>query len=133
MVENNYCRNIGTVRKAQKGSEIYGLLEKTAFLLSKKNPSKTETDNWFDAQERIAMWWQGAADDTWPMWHVLPEHIRYLAHDVSIMNDKFRQYHPEMENDSVKNLVMALDMFAKSIVDNYRVIPRLLLWPSLLQ
>ena len=128
---NTEAANVQVIKESKRGSEIYGLLEKTAFLLHTKNPSASETDNWFKAQYEIAQWWQSAADEDWPMLNVLPEQMRYFADDISKSVQKLSQYYPGIKDDWVKNWDITLDLYAQAIVENIRVIPRLLLWPQL--
>lgn len=47
--------NLEAIRLAQKGSDLYGVLEKTAFFLHTMRPDKNQDDNWFDAQQAIAL------------------------------------------------------------------------------
>lgn len=42
-----------SIKNAEKGSDIYHLIEKVAERISKECPGRKDEDNWFDAQERI--------------------------------------------------------------------------------
>ena len=44
-----------SIKNAEKGSDIYHLIEKIAAISSKEFPGRKDEDNWYDAQERINM------------------------------------------------------------------------------
>ncbi len=41
------------IKKAEKGSDIYHLIEKVAAKVNRENPYNTDENNWFEAQARI--------------------------------------------------------------------------------
>ncbi|RJR23055.1 MAG: hypothetical protein C4581_00090 [Nitrospiraceae bacterium] len=41
------------IKTAEKGSNIYHLIEKVAAKVNRENPCSTDEDNWFEAQARI--------------------------------------------------------------------------------
>jgi len=53
-IETLKQNNLREIKKAHKGSDLYGVLEKTAFHLHTLKPDERSDKNWFDAQEAMA-------------------------------------------------------------------------------
>lgn len=53
--QERFAMNLQTIRDAKLGSDLYGVLEKTAFHLSLLRPQAKEDKNWFDAQFALAV------------------------------------------------------------------------------
>jgi len=49
-------QNLGVIRQAQRGSDVYGVLEKIAFILFLNKVCPTPEQNWFYAQNILAKW-----------------------------------------------------------------------------
>jgi hypothetical protein len=54
--EELYVKNLKIIKNAGRGTDIYRVVEKVALKLSRKNRSVSSNDNWFNAQEKIAIW-----------------------------------------------------------------------------
>jgi len=52
---DTFKKNLEAVKLAKRGSDLYGVLEKTAFYLHTMRPDKSSDENWFNAQEAIAI------------------------------------------------------------------------------
>lgn len=49
-------QNLGLIRQAQRGSDVFGVLEKMAFILFSNKIRPTSEQNWFYAQDILAKW-----------------------------------------------------------------------------
>ncbi|MBM3234075.1 hypothetical protein FJZ19_03185 [Candidatus Pacearchaeota archaeon] len=49
-------QNLEVIRQAQRGSDVFGVLEKIAWIYSTIQPAASPEQNWFSAQETLANW-----------------------------------------------------------------------------
>jgi len=83
-IRNRFNRNLGAIQAAQKGSDLYGILEKAAFHIYLSRPKESALKNWLEANKAMAAYFTEPYMDLQenPEKGYLKRRLRNIAQDI---------------------------------------------------
>ena len=109
---------VGEIQGAQRGSDVFGLVEKIAYLTHLDNPRNTPEINWESAQNTLFKW----AENKYRDFPELRMGFEAIVHDI-LSHDAYNrhQYRDFWERESREtpfdDWVYAQDQFARQVMN----------------